>query len=159
MRTTKAGRRSFLKGTAAGIGGAAALVGLGAREAEASQRRAAISWDFDYDVVVIGSGAAGMPAAIAARDHGASVIVVEKNWDIGGRAILSGGSVQLGCGNRLQQEAGVHDSPDQFFRDWTGSEGHAPVDPALWGTEGHPLAKHADREIVRAFADNAVATF
>jgi succinate dehydrogenase/fumarate reductase flavoprotein subunit len=159
MSKTKTGRRAFLKETAAGLGGAAALAGLGAQEAVASQAAAPINWDLDYEVVVIGSGAAGMPAAIAARDHGASVIVVEKNWDVGGRAILSGGNVQLGCGNRLQQEAGVHDSPDQFFRDWTGSEGHAPVDPALFGTEGHPLAKHADREIVRAFADNAVATF
>ncbi len=159
MGKTKTGRRAFLKETAAGIGGAAALAGLGSHEAEAGQAPTPTRWDLDYEVVVIGSGAAGMPAAIAARDRGASVIVVEKNWDVGGRAILSGGSVQLGCGNRLQQAAGVHDSPDQFFRDWTGSEGHAPVDAALFGTEGHPLAKHADREIVRAFADNAVATF
>lgn len=152
-------RRSFLKGAAAGVGGAAALAGGGGRDASADETPTAPNWDLDYDVVVIGSGAAGMPAAIAARDHGASVIVVEKNWDVGGRAILSGGSVQLGCGNRMQREAGVRDSSDQFFLDWTGSEGQAPVDPEVWGTEGHPLAKHADRDIVRAFANNAVATF
>ena len=158
---SKKDRRSFLRDTAAG---AVALAGLGASQAEgASQARTNIAtplkWDLDCDVIVIGSGAAGMPAAIAARDRGASVIVVEKNWDVGGRAILSGGSLQLGCGNRMQREAGIKDSPDQFFLDWTGSEGQAPVDPKLWGTEGNPLAKHNDREIVRAFADNAVATF
>jgi succinate dehydrogenase/fumarate reductase flavoprotein subunit len=38
------------------------------------------SWDFEADVVVIGTGAAGLPAAI---DAGASVIVVEANYDIG----------------------------------------------------------------------------
>ena len=97
--------------------------------------------------------------AYAAAAAGHSVLVLEKNFDVGGRAILSGGNLQLGCGHRLQQEAGVKDSPDQFFLDWTGSEGQFPVDPERWGTEGHPLAKHSDREIVRAFADNAVATF
>jgi urocanate reductase len=160
---SKKGRRGFLK-HAAGLGGAAALIGVKGREAEGALQSATnvptpTNWDVDCDVVVIGSGAAGMPAAIAARDGGASVMVVEKNWDVGGRAILSGGSLQLGCGNRMQREAGIKDSPDQFFLDWTGSEGQAPVDPKLWGTEGNPLAKHNDREIVRAFADNAVATF
>ena len=35
------------------------------------------TWDLAADVVVIGSGAAGLPAAIKAADGGASVIVVE----------------------------------------------------------------------------------
>src|SRR5581483_11865370 len=85
-------RRGFLKGAATGLGGAA-VAGLGAGRAEAATP--AIKWDQTYDVIVLGSGAAGMPAAIAARDGGASVVVVEKNFDVGGRAILSGGSLQL----------------------------------------------------------------
>jgi succinate dehydrogenase/fumarate reductase flavoprotein subunit len=40
-------------------------------------------WDREVDVVVIGSGAAGMPAAIVAREAGASVIVVEAEPHIG----------------------------------------------------------------------------
>ncbi len=48
------------------------------------------NWDMEADVVIIGSGAAGLPAAIAAIDSGASVIVVESNYDIGGHGILSG---------------------------------------------------------------------
>jgi len=100
-----------------------------------------------------------MPAAIAARDQGASVLVVEKNFDVGGRAILSGGQVQLGCGNPLQVAAGAKDSPDQFFLDWTGSEGEFPIDPERWGQFGNPLARWNDREIVRAYADHAVETF
>jgi succinate dehydrogenase/fumarate reductase flavoprotein subunit len=154
-------RRSFLKGTAAGLGGAA-IAGLGTGQAEGAQRTGNIKWDQTYDVVVLGSGAAGMPAAIAARDGGASVVVVEKNWDVGGRAILSGASIQLGCGHRLQVEAGVHDTPDQFFLDWTGSRGQAPegIDPKRWGNDGwNPLAKTNDRDIIRAFADNAVDSF
>jgi hypothetical protein len=153
-------RREFLKGSAAGIGGVAALTGLGAHQAEGAQARTPVAWDQVFDVVVIGSGASGMPAAIAAADGGASVLVVEKNWDVGGRAILSGGQVQLGCGNRVQQQYGVSDSPDQFFLDYTGSDGQTPagIDPNVYGPGGNPLAKHNDREIVRAFADNAVRT-
>lgn len=147
-------RRKFLRQSAiAGAGGAASLAVAGGCTAHDKH------WDLDFDVVVVGSGAAGMPAAIAARDRGASVLVVEKNWDIGGRAIVSVAAIQLGCGNAVQQDAGIVDSPEQFFLDWTGSEGQAPVDPERWGTMGHPLAKYNDREIVRAFADNAVATF
>ena len=53
---------------------------------------------------MIGAGAAGLPAAISARDHGASVIVVDENFDIGGRAMLSGGRVQVGGGHALQKK-------------------------------------------------------
>jgi succinate dehydrogenase/fumarate reductase flavoprotein subunit len=59
-----------------------------------------------------------MAAAIAARDEGASVILVEQNFDIGGRAILSGAAVYLGGGTKLQKAAGIEDSPQQVFYDW-----------------------------------------
>ena len=36
-----------------------------------------IAWQVEVDVVVVGSGATGLPAAIVAREAGASVIVVE----------------------------------------------------------------------------------
>jgi FAD binding domain len=148
-------RRRFLrKGGTAGLGGAAALAGVTATSAEA-----AIKWDREADVVVIGSGAAGMPAALAAREAGASVLVVEKNFDVGGRGIMSGGQVQLGCGNPMQVAAGAKDSPDQFFLDWTGSEGETGIDPERWGQFGNPLARWNDRELIRAFADHAVETY
>src|SRR5439155_1602523 len=53
------------------------------------------SWDLEVDVVVIGAGAAGLSAAIKAADAGASVIVVETNYDIGGHAIISGGTALI----------------------------------------------------------------
>ena len=62
------------------------------------------SWDFEADVVVIGAGAAGLPAAIKAADEGASVIVVEANYDVGGHAIISGGNVPLGGGTSAQKK-------------------------------------------------------
>ena len=87
---------------------------LGAGYGKVPQR-----WDFEADVVVIGSGAAGLPAAIKAVEEGASVIVVEANYDVGGHAILSGGNVPLGGGTSAQRKFGIEDSPDVVFSDLT----------------------------------------
>jgi succinate dehydrogenase/fumarate reductase flavoprotein subunit len=70
----------------------------------------------EADVVIIGSGAAGLPAAIKAADGGASVIVVETNYDIGGHGIISGGNVPLGGGTSAQKKYGIKDSPDTSSR-------------------------------------------
>src|SRR3990170_8858963 len=77
------------------------------------------SWDLEADVVVIGSGAAGLPAAIKAADGGASVLVVETNYDIGGHGIISGGNVPLGGGTSAQKKYGIKDSPETVFSDLT----------------------------------------
>ncbi len=108
-------------------------------------------WDREADVVVIGSGAAGMPAAIVAREAGASVIVVEAENHIGGHAITSGGNLPLGGGNRYQKKYGIADSAELFFQDLT--------DWSVVETNGFPPYRYNDREIIRAFADNSVAAF
>jgi succinate dehydrogenase/fumarate reductase flavoprotein subunit len=108
-------------------------------------------WDRTADIVVIGSGAAGMPAAIVAREAGCSVILVEAEADIGGHAITSGGNVPLGGGTAAQQRWGIEDSPDLLFRDLT--------DWSVVGPNGFPDYRYNDREIIRAFADNNIATF
>src|SRR5207253_10096698 len=51
-----------------------------------------MNWDREAEIVVIGSGATGLPAAIVAREAGCSVILVEAEKDIGGHAIISGGN-------------------------------------------------------------------
>src|SRR5262249_36335930 len=58
------------------------------------------SWDLVADVVVVGAGATGLPAAIKAVDGGASVIVVETNYDIGGAPRIIGGKKPLAGGAR-----------------------------------------------------------
>jgi succinate dehydrogenase/fumarate reductase flavoprotein subunit len=108
-------------------------------------------WDHEADVVVIGSGAAGMPAAIVAREAGASVIVVEAENHIGGHAITSGGNLPLGGGTRYQKKYGINDSAELFFQDLT--------DWSVVETNGFPPYRYNDREIIRAFADNSVAAF
>ena len=110
-----------------------------------------MNWDREADIVVIGSGAAGLPAAIVAREAGASVIVVEAENHIGGHAITSGGNLPLGGGTSYQKKYGIEDSPDLFFRDLTD---WSVVEP-----NGFPPYRYNDREIIRAFADNSVAAF
>jgi 3-oxosteroid 1-dehydrogenase len=48
-----------------------------------------------YDVVCLGSGAAGLTAAITAHELGRSVLVVEKSPKIGGVAAISGGQAWI----------------------------------------------------------------
>src|SRR5713101_4769838 len=67
------------------------------------------------DVVIVGAGAAGLPASIRARDRGASVILVDSNHDVGGHAMVSGGSVALGGGNSLQKKFKIEDSADNVY--------------------------------------------
>src|SRR6202030_2512354 len=136
----KVSRRAFLSTSTAGI----ALVGANAREANA-QGVSQPNWDRSADVVVIGAGVAGLPAAITARDLGASVIAVDENFDIGGRGILSGGRGHLGGGHALQQKAGIKDSADQIFKDWVRFDS--------------AVARYSDRDLVRVFADENLATF
>ena len=109
------------------------------------------AWDLEADVVVIGSGAAGLPAAIKAADGGASVIVVETNYDIGGHAIISGGNVPLGGGTSAQKKYGIQDSPDTVFSDLT--------DWTIVQNNGWPDFRYNDREVMRAFADHCALTY
>jgi 3-oxo-5alpha-steroid 4-dehydrogenase len=68
----------------------------------------------DYDVVVIGFGAAGACAAIAAAEGGARVLVVDRALG-GGASALSGGIVYAGGGTPYQREAGYHDDANNMF--------------------------------------------
>ncbi|MBI3949213.1 MAG: FAD-dependent oxidoreductase [Acidobacteria bacterium] len=70
-------RRDFIKTTAVGVG-ATTLAGLGASKAAASEGGVPTVWDYESEVVVVGAGGAGLCAAIEAHDHGANVLVVEK---------------------------------------------------------------------------------
>jgi urocanate reductase len=133
-------RRAFLSKGAAGVS-AVALTGVAAQEAKAQ----AIRWDHTADVVIIGAGVAGLPAAITARDLGASVIIVDENIDIGGRGMLSGGRVHLGGGHALQQKFNIKDTPDQVFKDWVRHDAG--------------VSRYSDRDLVRVFADEQVPTW
>ena len=72
--------------------------------------------DENVDVVVIGSGLAGLAAAIEAATAGAEVAVLEKMKITGGNTRISDGGLAA-PGNYLQQKEGVEDSPDLFAAD------------------------------------------
>ena len=74
------------------------------------------NWDEKTDVIVIGSGLAGLAAAIEAAQTGAGVIVIEKMKVIGGNTRISDGGLAA-PGNYLQKEHGVADSAELFFED------------------------------------------
>ncbi|MDR1619851.1 MAG: FAD-dependent oxidoreductase [Clostridiales bacterium] len=73
--------------------------------------------DWNTDVVVIGSGVAGLGAALQAADNGAKVILLEKRYVIGGTSAVSAGWFHAG-GTEIQAKLGIEDSPDKFFEDW-----------------------------------------
>ena len=65
-----------------------------------------------HDVIVLGTGVAGLVAAIAAHDEGAAVGLYDKSELIGGTTAMSGGVVWM-PNNHLQAAAGVQDSREQ----------------------------------------------
>jgi fumarate reductase flavoprotein subunit len=70
----------------------------------------------DVGVLVVGAGACGLAAAIAAHDAGADVAIIEKLDRPGGNSALSTGSVPA-AGTRFQREAGIDDSTGRFVED------------------------------------------
>lgn len=83
-------RRSMLTGAVAA--GAASLASSVASAAPA------MKWDETVDVIVVGSGFAGLAAAIEAKKAGANVVVLEKMPTPGGNSIINGGILTAtGC--------------------------------------------------------------
>ena len=72
-------------------------------------------WDLEADLVCVGSGGGGLSAAIAAHDHGASAMVLERTGQVGGVTAYSLGEVWA-PGNHLAAAQGIEDSPDSGFR-------------------------------------------
>lgn len=73
------------------------------------------SWDFEADVVIVGSGAAGTTAAIEARRLGKDTLVLEKLLKRGGSSAMSGGVVYAGGGTELQKACGFEDSVEEMY--------------------------------------------
>ena len=68
--------------------------------------------EFEFDFVVVGSGAAGMTAALAAAHHGLRTVLLEKTDYFGGSTARSGGGIWA-PGNEVLRKAGVADTPEQ----------------------------------------------
>lgn len=71
----------------------------------------------EIDVVVVGSGAAGLAAALAAQEQGARVVVAESESVVGGASRLSAG-MAIGADTQLQRAAGLHDDPEGLYQEY-----------------------------------------
>jgi len=94
------------------------------------------------DVVVVGTGAAGLSAALAARVAGARVLVLEKSVLIGGTTAMSGGCIWA-PGHHYMAAMGVRDSREAAL------EYIRAVSPEGWHNTEEPLWS--------AFVDHAPA--
>lgn len=91
---------------------------LGASGTSAAAQTGALpaQWDEEVDVVVVGTGFAGLAAAYEAAKAGASVALLEKMRTPGGNSIISGGVIAA-AGSPLQADEGIEDSVDSLFDD------------------------------------------
>ncbi len=84
-------RRGFLATTLVAAAGSGLALNLMKGEAEAAARKLPAKWDETIDVVVIGSGFAGLAAAAEAAGKGARTVILEKMPTYGGNSIINGG--------------------------------------------------------------------
>lgn len=66
--------------------------------------------------MIVGSGCAGLSAAIEAGDLGAKAVVIEKMPRPMGNTIYAGGNFNATC-TWVQKKAGVTDTVDAFYKD------------------------------------------
>jgi len=68
-------------------------------------------------VIIVGAGACGLTAALAARDAGAEVLLLERDASPSGSTALSSGFIPA-ADTRYQRAAGIEDSPELFAAVW-----------------------------------------
>jgi len=81
--------------------------------------------DHEADVIVVGGGAAGLPAAIVAAEAGLRVTALESTSNCGGSFGMGIGDFAI-AGSDEQREAGIDDSPDILYKDMTKVCGALP---------------------------------
>jgi fumarate reductase flavoprotein subunit len=75
-----------------------------------------ISWDVETDVAVVGGGACGLIASLAAAERGVEIMLFEKEKKVGGNTSLSQGMIPA-AGTRFQKAVGIDDSPELMAED------------------------------------------
>ncbi|MCP3735898.1 FAD-dependent oxidoreductase [Sphingomonas sp. RP10(2022)] len=78
------------------------------------ESEAMATWDKEVDVLVVGTGAGGLTAAINAADAHGDVLVVEKADEFGGTSATSGGGIWIPASD-LARDAGQADSAEEAF--------------------------------------------
>jgi fumarate reductase flavoprotein subunit len=90
-----------------------------------------------FDLVVVGGGTAGIPAAIFAAARGARVVIIEKAPVLGGTLYLSGG-LMAAARTVFQKAEGIEDSADAHYEDIMriSNETSDPLLARLWADHG-----------------------
>jgi predicted oxidoreductase len=83
-----------------------------------SERPSSLPTSEHADLIIVGSGLAGLSAAVEAGRSGAKVLVVDEASIFGGHAIMSEGELNI-VDSPLQRSKGVKDSPDLAYADFT----------------------------------------
>ena len=106
----------------------------------------------DYDLVVVGSGAAGLATAITARKRGLDVVVLEKEPVFGGTTALSGGVlwIPLGPHGRKQNPADTLEAVRTYMQQETGKFYDAAAVEAFLAN-GPKMVEFFERETAAQF--------
>ena len=126
MSKETVGRRQFLKKMAlAGvtIASAGALAGCSKEDAKIATPAGGQDWKEETDVIVIGSGFAGLSAALEVVEAGSKVMILEKMPVTGGNSTINGGDMCC-AGTKMQAAAGIKDSADLMFKDMLKAGGN-----------------------------------
>lgn len=96
-------------------------------------------WDDEADVIVVGGGNSGLPAAMVAHDKGAKVMVLEVSTGMASSLAMIAGGTPF-AGTDFQKNLGIQDSGDAMYEEAVETSGG---DPELW----------------RSICDNQLATY
>jgi flavocytochrome c len=116
-------RRRFLTTTSVAAG--AALGALAMPRAADALGPASLpqNWDTTVDVLVVGTGFAGLAAAIEARDAKSEVLVIDKMPVPGGNSVINGGDFGA-AGTPMQKALGIEDSSELMYNDMMRAGGY-----------------------------------
>lgn len=158
MTTSEVSRRGFIAGLGAfSIGAAAVAAGCSAGKpqnlgasgdaADGTGNQGArelpeADETLEYDVVVIGSGMAGMSAAITAREEGAKVLLLESMSVLGGNTNFAEG--MFAVGSSLQKEMGITDIDVESILEIEYGFQNYNVDPKWWEAVASNSAENID---------------
>ena len=104
-------------------------------------------FDLNVPILIVGAGACGLVAALAANDAEAEVLVVEADAAPSGSTALSAGLIPA-AGTRFQRDAGIEDTADLFAKDiQKKAKGENPQElvDLLAGQSGKVIEWLADR--------------